>query len=111
MKYPKTEYIRSRQLLMAVASLPCQHCGRHGMTQAAHSNQSIHGKGRGIKASDIYAAALCCYCHAELDQGKKWDQEQKATVWGDAWRKTVRTLLSEGMWPKNVPAPDIRLMH
>lgn len=110
-RFQKTQYVRSRQLLMAVASLPCQHCGRQGMTQAAHSNQSVHGKGRGIKASDIYAAALCAYCHAELDQGKKWDQEQKATVWGDAWRKTVRTLLNEGMWPKNVPVPDIRLMN
>jgi hypothetical protein len=53
MKYPKTEYIRSRQLLMAVASLPCQHCGRHGMTQAAHANEASMGKGRGIKASDV----------------------------------------------------------
>jgi hypothetical protein len=111
MKYPKTEYVRSRQLLMAVASLPCQHCGRHGMTQAAHANESSMGKGRGIKASDIYTAALCCYCHAELDQGKKWSREERATVWGDAWRKTVRTLLSEGMWPKNVPVPDIRRMN
>lgn len=110
-RFQKTQYVRSRQLLQAIAALPCQHCGRHGMTQAAHSNESAHGKGRGIKASDIYAAALCCYCHAELDQGKRWSREERVTVWSDAWRKTVRLLLADGMWPKDVPVPDIRLMH
>jgi hypothetical protein len=107
----KFDYVRSRALLQAVASLPCQHCGRWGMTQAAHSPRHYHGKGRGIKASDIYTAALCCYCHAELDQGKKWSREERATVWGDAWRATVRTLLREGMWPKDVPVPEIRAMN
>jgi len=40
-KYP---YWRSKEHLRNVASLPCQLCGIHGLTQASHSNSSIHGK-------------------------------------------------------------------
>lgn len=42
---PKFPYVRSKPLLKAVATLPCQICGCHG-TQASHSNQSAH-KGSG----------------------------------------------------------------
>jgi len=108
---PKFNYIRSRKLLQAVADLPCQHCGRDGYTQAAHGNEGWMGKGRGIKASDVYTAALCYTCHAALDQGSHMTREQRATMWGDAWRKTVRALLSAGTWPADVPVPDIRLMN
>jgi len=45
----KFVYRRSKTHLQNVASLPCQLCGVDGRTQAAHSNQLIHGKGRGIK--------------------------------------------------------------
>ena len=63
----KFNYFRSKNHLKNVADLPCQHCGAEGQTQAAHSNWAKHGKGRGIKASDEYTAALCQACHAELD--------------------------------------------
>lgn len=107
----KFEYVRSKKLLRAVASLECQHCGRHGCTQAAHSNWSEHGKGRGIKAGDQFTAALCITCHTNLDSGKDWTREQRQKVWGDAWRRTVRTLLARGKWPMDVPVPDIREFH
>lgn len=107
MMYPKFQYIRSKPLLKAVASLPCQHCGAHG-AQASHSNQSSHGKGRSIKASDIYTAALCQRDHHEIDQGHTLTKEQRIELWTNAHIKTVKTLVSRGLWPANVPIPDIR---
>lgn len=107
MQHPKFQYIRSKALLKAVASLPCQLCG-HPWAQAAHSNQAIHGKGRGIKASDIYTAALCQRDHHEIDQGHTLTKEQRIELWTNAHIKTVKTLVSRGLWPANVPIPDIR---
>jgi hypothetical protein len=111
MSFQKFQYVRSRKLLQAVASLPCQHCNREGYTQAAHSNQSIHGKGRGIKASDVFTAALCDVCHAALDQGSHMTKEQRVTLWSDAHVKTVRELVRRGLWPLNVEIPDIRRLN
>lgn len=35
----------------------------------AHSNKLRHGKGRGIKAHDIFGAYLCGNCHDWYDKG------------------------------------------
>lgn len=107
--FPKFEYIRSKALLKAVASLPCQICGASG-TQAAHSNQSVHGKGRGIKASDVYTAAVCAHHHYEIDQGSKLSKSERIEMWTKAHHKTVRELVRRGEWPQNVPIPDIRVL-
>jgi len=88
---------------MLVASLPCQHCGNDHNVQAAHSNWSEHGKGRGIKASDIYVAALCLKCHFEIDQGNQLSKEERKEAWLTAHKKTVRCL--QDQWPKGVPLP------
>jgi hypothetical protein len=71
-----------------VASLPCQHCGLEGQTQAAHSNMAVHGKGRGIKASDVFAAALCFACHHDLDAGHSLTKDQKQKLFFDALKST-----------------------
>lgn len=107
---PKFHYVRSKPLLKAVATLPCQICGFHG-TQASHSNQSQHGKGRSIKASDIYIAALCPACHHEIDQGHRLSKAERLTLWTRAHHKTVRELLALGLWPLDVPVPDLRVFH
>jgi len=95
---PKFSYFRSKAHLKNVASLPCQNCGMEGQTQAAHSNWAEHGKGRGIKASDIFTAALCQTCHAELDQGQHLSKEQRRQMWDEAYRKTKQRLKDEGKW-------------
>ncbi len=105
--FPKFQYIRSRKLLEAVAGLPCQVCGLEGQTQAAHSNQSAHGKGRGIKASDVYTAALCCACHYHIDQGTGYSKQERIDIWTTAHKQTVRELLRLGLWPDGVAVPDI----
>ena len=75
-----------------VASLPCQHCGLEGSTQAAHANWVWSGKGMGIKAHDCYTAALCVSCHRELDQGKDMSKQEREELWTNAWKKTVLEL-------------------
>jgi hypothetical protein len=109
MMFPKFEYVRSKPLLKAVSSLPCQCCGIDGQTQAAHSNQSRHGKGRGIKASDIYIAALCQSCHYRIDQGNDLAKSERQELWDAAHIKTVTTLVRSGEWPLDVPIPDTRI--
>ena len=84
---------RSERLLRAVAELPCQHCGREGQTQAAHSNQLRDGKGRSLKAHDYRVASLCFQCHAELDQGSSLSREQRIEMWENAHRATLGLLI------------------
>lgn len=103
---PKYRYVRSKKLLLACREIACQHCGaRDGTVVAAHSNQSKHGKGRGIKASDIYVAALCGRCHNRLDQGSGMDRAERVAMWDAAHRKTVAALLFLDLWPTGVDAP------
>jgi hypothetical protein len=96
---PKFNYYRSTKHLKNVASLPCQNCYIEGQTQAAHSNWSEHGKGRGIKASDEYTAALCQTCHMELDSGARLSKEQRRSLWQMAYQRTVNRLKSQNLWP------------
>ena len=96
---PKFNYFRSKKHLMNVASLPCQNCYIEGQTQAAHSNQAEHGKGRGIKASDEFTAALCQACHTELDSGARLTKEQRRDLWQMAYQKTVIRLKAGNLWP------------
>ena len=98
MMIPKFGYLRSKEHLKNVASLACQHCGIEGQTQAAHSNWSEHGKGRIIKASDEFTAALCQTCHAELDQGSHLSKEQRRQMWDRAYEKTKQRLMDEDRW-------------
>lgn len=98
MMIPKFNYFRSKAHLKNVASLACQNCGIEGQTQAAHSNWAEHGKGRGIKASDIFTAALCQTCHAELDQGQHLSKEQRRQMWEAAFERTKQRLREENKW-------------
>lgn len=92
MMFPKFQYVRSKARLKAVAALPCQLCGKQGETQASHSNSAIHGKGRGIKASDEFTAALCQSCHYEIDQGKNLNRDEKLAWWELAFERTEKLL-------------------
>ena len=85
-----------------MAGLSCQHCGADGYTQAAHSNQLKHGKGRGIKASDEFTAALCLKCHYELDQGNKLSKDERVEMWERAHNRTVAELKRLGVWPEEL---------
>ena len=101
----KFQYWRSKQHLKNVASLPCQNCGLEGQTQAAHSNLSIHGKGRSIKASDEYTVALCFVCHHDLDAGHRLTKDEKQQMYFNALRNTWLELLERDLVVVDVPVP------
>jgi len=104
---PKFAYIRSPKLLKACRDLPCQICGiEDGTIVAAHSNQGRHGKGRSIKASDVFVASLCHYCHHQIDQGSEYCAEQRQMMWQRAHINTVKKLTRLGKWPAGVPIPE-----
>jgi beta-glucanase (GH16 family) len=67
-----------------------------GMTQAAHANWGLYGKGMGQKAHDCFVAALCIRCHAELDQGKNLSADERQQMWESAFRKTLLALFETG---------------
>jgi len=95
-KYP---YVRDKRILEFCRTLSCQSCGiDNGTVVAAHSNQSIHGKGRSIKASDQYVAALCYECHFEVDQGRLC-RVTKQMIWNEAHERTKNHLIRAGLWP------------
>jgi hypothetical protein len=102
----KFVYRRSKKHLQNVASLPCQLCGVDGRTQAAHSNQLIHGKGRGIKASDVYVAALCDKCHYQIDQGKDMTKAERIHLWEVAFGRTLNLLVDFNLWNEEWEIPS-----
>jgi len=109
MAYPKRVPIRSKALLEACRQIPCQVSGvSDGTVCAAHSNWAEHGKGKGQKADDNRVAALSYDVHTRLDQGRDLSREQRRELWWSAHVSTVRELLRRGLWPANVPIPDIR---
>lgn len=109
---PKFNYIRSKALLTACREIPCQACGMaDGTVCAAHSNEARHGKGRSIKASDVYVASLCHKCHSDLDQGNQMTRAERAGMWDTAHRNTVKTLVKRGLWPSEIEIPDTRVMN
>lgn len=56
-------------------------------TVPCHSNASIHGKGRGIKAHDVYTVPGCWRCHAVLDQGAQFSRDEKFAIWDAAYAR------------------------
>ena len=88
---------RNKKLLEAVRESPCQICGaQDGTVVAAHSNQQRDGKGMGLKAHDYRIAALCFTCHADIDQGKTLNKQQKFEAWDNAHRNTIGWLFERG---------------
>jgi hypothetical protein len=89
---------RNKKLLEACRQLPCQLCETEdGTVIAAHSNQLLDGKGKGIKASDYRVAALCFTCHMGIDQGNILSKEQRREYWETAHRKTIGELFERGL--------------
>ena len=97
----KFRYVNEK-ILKHAQGQACTYCGAQDETVvAAHSNQSIHGKGCGIKAHDCYVAFLCHRCHTWLDSGSGYDPTQyfmdseKELMFNDAMHKTWLILLKD----------------
>ena len=75
--------MRSPKRLAEIRKLPCVRCGNPN-SQAAHSNSSRDGKGRGIKSSDQFTVPLCHSCHAAFDRfelGNRVESEAMFEKW------------------------------
>ena len=86
--------VRDSKRLAAIRRLPCCECGRAAPSQAAHSNFSIHGKGRGIKASDEYVIPLNRVCHVAFDLYRLDMDRQESLEWFEQKLKYVNEVLS-----------------
>ena len=85
--------MRDAKRLAAIRKLPCVRCGNPN-SQAAHSNSAKHGKGRGIKSSDLFVIPLCAICHAAFDQYKLGNREQSEAMF-DQWLARVERMLNQ----------------
>ncbi|MEX5367788.1 hypothetical protein WCE00_12595 [Acinetobacter haemolyticus] len=83
--------MRDAKRLAEVRKLPCVRCGQ-SPSQAAHSNSSKHGKGRGIKASDEFTVPLCHLCHSQFDQFKLGTRQESEALFEKWLEKTERML-------------------
>ena len=79
--------MRSPKRLAEIRKLPCVRCGNPN-SQAAHSNSSRDGKGRGIKASDAFVISLCATCHAAFDRFELGNREQSEAMFENWLVKT-----------------------
>ncbi len=88
---------RSKKLLETARDQACVNCGsRHGVV-ACHSNLQEHGKGLGIKASDVFTAHLCRACHAALDGRDRFlTKEEKRDFFYRMWARTMLRLFETG---------------
>lgn len=83
--------MRSTKRLNEIRALPCVRCGQ-SPSQAAHSNSSKHGKGRGIKANDLYTVPLCYVCHAAFDKFELGTRQESEAMFERWLEKTERML-------------------
>ena len=84
--------MRSPKRLAEIRKLPCVRCGNPN-SQAAHSNSSRDGKGRGIKSSDLFVTPLCATCHAAFDRFELGNRAESEAMF-DRW--LVKTELMMG---------------
>ena len=84
--------MRDAKRLAAVRKLPCVKCGNPN-SQAAHSNSAKHGKGRGIKASDLFTIPLCFSCHHQFDTFQLGSRAESETMF-DQWLIKTNRMLS-----------------
>ena len=84
--------MRNPKRLAAIRKLPCIRCG-NPHSQAAHSNSAKHGKGRGIKSSDLFVIPLCFECHAEFDRFELGNREESEAMF-DQWLVRVDRMLA-----------------
>ena len=83
--------MRDAKRLAAIRKLPCVRCGNPN-SQAAHSNSSRDGKGRGIKASDAFVIPLCFKCHAAFDRFELGNRAESEAMFEKWWVRVERML-------------------
>ena len=99
---PKSEPYRSEPYRRWVASLQCIHCGRDGISQAAHSDT---GKGMGIKSCDSTCIPLCADlvgrsgCHSMFGARGLLSQSHRRHLEHAYTLAVQKRAADEGHWP------------
>jgi hypothetical protein len=57
-----------------------------------HSNMSLHGKGKSVKAHDCFGFFGCMLCHHDIDQGAGLLASERTTLTMEAMKNTRRYL-------------------
>lgn len=83
--------MRNPKRLAEIRKLPCVRCGNPN-SQAAHSNLAKHGKGRGIKSSDLFVIPLCFKCHAAFDRFELGNRAESEAMF-EKWLVKVNRML------------------
>lgn len=113
----KFHYVRSKKARNSARGEDCTMgspwCNHDPQTTVlCHSNESKHGKGKGIKASDVYTFYGCSGCHKWYDEGPGSKENKQEFFWV-AWWRTQRRYREKGIMEvvfednSTVPAPDV----
>lgn len=86
--------MRNPKRLAEIRKLPCVRCGQ-APSQAAHSNSAKHGKGRGIKASDLFVIPLCVTCHAAFDRFELGNRAESEAMF-EKWLVKTELMMRKG---------------
>ena len=82
--------------------MPCLGCGIEGWSNACHPNQAKYGKGKSIKAGDLYCFPLCAphfgrpVCHFEHDQCIDMSKAERDAEEDDYIRRTQALAVAAG---------------
>lgn len=101
MLIPKFQYVRSKRARDSARDESCTmnspECNYDKATTVlCHSNESEHGKGKGIKASDIYTFYGCSGCNSWYDNSPAPKSVKLALFW-PAWEKTQKRFREKGL--------------
>lgn len=91
------------KLLADARDQQCTNCGSFHGVVSAHSNLGVHGKGKGLKAMDIFSAHLCFACHAWYDghggygkdPTKVYEYGERQEMWQRAFERTLKRRIEE----------------
>lgn len=86
--------MRDNKRLATIRKFPCVRCGGRP-SQAAHSNSSKHGKGRGVKASDEFTIPLCATCHAAFDRFELGNRAESEAMF-EKWLVKTELMMRKG---------------
>lgn len=93
--------IRSRKITQSARGERCTMfapgCTGGGLdTVLCHSNMQVHGKGKSIKAHDIFSFYGCSHCHWWYDNGPA-PKEEKQSYLLPAMARTQIRLVEKGL--------------
>lgn len=106
---PKSPRAENKHLRDMASGMPCllraPVCNNDTDTViSAHSNQSRHGKAKGLKAHDQYTVWACARCHGWLDQSYTATRAEKIAAFDAGHARQVAMWETIATDPRESPA-------